>query len=109
MTQMICTDIGGGCVYNDVEQSLSNISLRWMVREIIASGLGTIFDVSALARAKIDLDPEPTIPEIELDSTDALDKLHDQLQSNILWWMLEILPFPYSSQDKNNVWHTSYA
>jgi hypothetical protein len=109
MTQMICTDIGGGAVCNDVEQSLSNISLRWMVREIIASGLGAIFDASALARAKINLDPEPTIPEIEMDSTDALDTLHDQLQSNILWWLLEILPFPYSLQDENNVWHTSYA
>jgi len=36
------SDIGGGAVCNDVEQSLSNISLRWMVREIIASGLGAI-------------------------------------------------------------------
>lgn len=80
-----------------------------MVREIVASGLGDLFDASALARAKINLEPEPTIPEIEMDSTDALDPIYDQLRLNVLWWMLEILPFPYSLQDANNVWHTSYV
>lgn len=109
MIQMIFTDIGGGAVRNDVEQSLSNISLRWMVREIVAAGLGDVFDASALARAKINLEPEPTISEIEMDSTDALEALHDALWSNILWWLIEPLPFPYSLQDRNNVWHTSYV
>ena len=105
---MICTDIGGGNVLNDVEHSLSNITLRWMVHEVIASGLSAIFDASALARAKIDLEPEPTIPEKEMDATDALEPLHDPLRSQPLWWLLEILPFPYSLQDMNDVWHTSY-
>ena len=109
MTQMICTDVGGGAVSNDVEQSLSNITLRWMVREIVASGLSAMFDPSALARAEIDLEPKKTISEIEMDSTDALDPLHDNLRHNVLWWLLEILPIPYSFQDMNNVWHTSYA
>jgi hypothetical protein len=80
-----------------------------MVREIVASGLSAIFDSSALARAKINLEPTQTIPEIEMDSTDALDPLHDALRSNILWWLLEIIPLPYSFQDMNNVWHTSYV
>ena len=75
-----------------------------MVREIAASGFGTIFDASALARAKISLDPEPT--EIEMD---ALDPLYNQLRITFVWWLLEILPFPYSYQDANNVWHTSYV
>ena len=72
-----------------------------MVREIVASGLGAIFEDSALARANISLEPEPT-------TSDALEPIHDQLRINILWWMLEILPFPYSLQDVNGVWHTSY-
>ena len=108
MTQMICTDIGGGAVSNDVEQSLSDITLRWMVHEVIASGLGYIFEASALARAEINLESEPTIPEKDMDMTDALEPTHDNLRSLILWWLLEILPLPYSSQDANNVWHTSY-
>ena len=109
MTQIICTDIGGGAVGNDVKQSLSNISLRWMVREIVTSGLGAIFDTSALARAKINLEPEPTTSQTEMDSADALDPPHDQLRANVLWWLLEILPFPYSLQDTDSVWHTSFV
>ena len=109
MTETIFPDIGGGAVSNDVEQSLSNITLRWMVREIVASGLGDIFDPSA--RARFDLEPTQTISEIEMDrdSAEALDPLHDELRSNILWWLVEILPIPYSFQDMNNVWHTSYV
>ena len=80
-----------------------------MVREIVASGLGAIFDSSAVARAKINLEPTRTVSEIEMDATDALDPLHDELRENILWWFLEILPIPYSFQDMNNVWHTSYV
>jgi hypothetical protein len=100
VTQTICTDIGGGAVSNDVEQSLSNITLRWMVREIVASGLGHIFDPSALA--KIDLNPEP------MNSVDALDPIHDEMRNHFLWWLLEFFAFPYSFQDTNNVWHTRY-
>ena len=80
-----------------------------MVREIVTSGFGAMFDASALARAKINLELEPTASEIEMDSADALDPLHDELRANVLWWLLEILPFPYSLQDANNVWHTSYV
>ena len=79
------------------------------MREVVASGLSAIFDPSALARAEINLEPKQTIPEIEMDSTDALDPLHDEMRSNILWWLLEILPIPYSFYDMNNVWHTSYV
>lgn len=79
-----------------------------MVREVINSRCGVIFDESALLRAKIDLEPEPTASETEMNSVDALDPIYDQLKANVLWWLLEILPFPYSSQDINAVWHTSY-
>jgi hypothetical protein len=99
-TQMICADIGGSAVSNDVEQSLSNITLRWMVREIIASGLGDMFDPSALA--KINLVPEPK------DLADALDPVHDEMRRHFLWWLLELFPMPYYFQDTNNVWHTNY-
>lgn len=83
-----------------------------MVREVIACGCGAIFDASALSHAKLNLGPEPTTSDIEMDSIDdddALKPLHDELQINVLWWSLEIFPFPYSWQDINNVWHTSYV
>lgn len=72
-----------------------------MVREIVESGLGDIFDPSALA--KINLEPDPTV-----DSADALDPVHDEMGRRILWWLLEFFPMPYSYQDSNNVWHTNY-
>ena len=72
-----------------------------MVREIVASGLGDIFDPSALA--KINLEPEP------VDSADALEPIHDEMRRHILWWLLEFFPMPYSFQDTNNVWHTNYV
>lgn len=100
-------DVGGGFEANDVERSLSDISLRWMVREVIASGYGVIFDASALLRAKIDFAPEPTTSEIKMDSIDALATLHDELKIDKIWWLLEIFPFSYSWQDVTGVWHKS--
>ena len=79
-----------------------------MVREVMKSGFGFIFDPSALVRAKLNLEPEPTTSEIERDSADALEPLHDELQSHILWWVLEIMPFPFSWQNIKRVWQTSY-
>lgn len=81
---------------DDVEQSLSNISLRWMVREVVRCGFGIIFDASALSRAKINVEPAA---EREMDFIDALEPLHDVLRTNVLWWLLEIFPFSYSWQD----------
>ena len=74
------------------------------MRETMVSGLGDIFDPSALSHAKADLDPEP------MDSTDsdALHPINDDLKRLPIWWMLEIMPMSYSYQDMKNVWHTSY-
>lgn len=105
----ISIDVGGGVLRNDIEQSLSNISLRWMVRQVIASGCDAILEPSALLRANINLDSEPTTNEIDsMDPTDALEPLHDELQTNVLWWLLEIFPFPYSWQDASCVWHKTH-
>ena len=98
---MICTDVGGSAVSNDVQQSLSNITLRWMVREVVASGLGDIFEPSALA--KINSESEL------MDSTDALEPVHDEMRAHFSWWLLEMLFVGYSYQDANNVWRTSYV
>ncbi|KAL7280019.1 hypothetical protein ACG7TL_006433 [Trametes sanguinea] len=46
-------DVGGGNVANNVEVSLSDITLRWMVREVVLAQCGIAFDEAALVRANI--------------------------------------------------------
>ena len=46
-------DVGGGNDANDTLHSLSNISLRWMLREIVKAQCGILFDRSALKRMGI--------------------------------------------------------
>jgi hypothetical protein len=102
------SDVGGGAVTNDTTSCLADIPLRWMIREVVASGCGINFDPEALERANIILSPEPTTAEIDMDMTDVLQPLHDQLKLDPLWWLLEIIPLPFSSQDANGVWHRNW-
>ncbi|KAI8971176.1 hypothetical protein BD414DRAFT_501210 [Trametes punicea] len=46
-------DVGGGAVANTVEVSLSDITLRWMVREVVLAQCGITFDEASLLRANI--------------------------------------------------------
>ncbi|KAI0670872.1 hypothetical protein C8Q78DRAFT_974023 [Trametes maxima] len=46
-------DVGGGSVLDDVKISLSDITLRWMVREVVLAQCGITFDQAALVRANI--------------------------------------------------------
>jgi hypothetical protein len=41
-------DVGGGHVKDTEQHALSNISLRWMVREILKTGSHILFDETAL-------------------------------------------------------------
>ena len=45
--------MGGGAVTNATEFSLSDITLRWMVREVVRAQCGVAFDEDALKRANI--------------------------------------------------------
>ncbi|KAI0699326.1 hypothetical protein C8T65DRAFT_659921 [Cerioporus squamosus] len=47
------SDVGGGAVTDDTKISLSDITLRWMVREVVLAQCGIAFDQAALVRAKI--------------------------------------------------------
>ncbi|TCD70154.1 hypothetical protein EIP91_004624 [Steccherinum ochraceum] len=47
------SDVGGGSVPDSTLHSLSDITLRWMVRQVVLSQCGISFDSDALARAKI--------------------------------------------------------
>ncbi|CAE6434278.1 unnamed protein product [Rhizoctonia solani] len=119
------SDVGGGEERNDAEYSLSNISLRWMVRQIILSQCGIQFNNEALRDMKI---PLPTLSFGKVDPTahysslgdakvieaaqnqerrDALAPSHDALR-NPLWWPLELFPLVHSYQDENGDWHRSF-
>ena len=49
------SDVGGGAVKDTVCYSLGDISLRWMVKQVILSQCGIRFDAAALRRADIDI------------------------------------------------------
>lgn len=111
-------DVGGGNVPNTQPRALSNIPLRWMVRQVMACGCGIRFDEAALERLKIPLhDPLSAIPaspteasaeEAKLNSLDALEPIYDALVVKKVWWILEIMFLYYSWQDEKGVWHSEY-
>ena len=49
------SDVGGGSVEDTVRYSLGDISLRWMVKQVLLSDCGIIFDDEALWKADIDV------------------------------------------------------
>jgi hypothetical protein len=104
-------DIGGGAAID-----LSRITLRWMVRQVISSQCGIIFDDAALIRASIPVRTFPSASpikanseELVLDGMDALQPTHDEIKKDPLWWLLEIIPLHYSWQDEQGVWHRDYG
>ncbi|TEB40147.1 hypothetical protein FA13DRAFT_1808407 [Coprinellus micaceus] len=103
------SDVGGGSVHDEEERSLSHISLRWMVRQVAASGCGVKFDAAALAWAKITIEPSNLEGEIDpLDRLDATAKVYDKLKIKPFWWILEVLPMSYVWQDKNGIWRKTF-
>ncbi|KAJ7643717.1 hypothetical protein FB45DRAFT_280795 [Roridomyces roridus] len=101
------SDVGGSSTSNDVQRSLSDITLRWMVREAMLSGCEVRWDKAALARAGIpsSVDEDWTA----LEETDAAQPLYDELKTNPAWWALEVLPLPWSVQDEQGVWHWKFG
>lgn len=127
-------DVGGGAVPDATVSSLSQIPLNWMVREIVNSQCGILFDAMALKRNRIDISyfaspfsvspvlskpldgiPEPIFeqptpepvpePEPTQDVQNAMQPIHDELKLTTLWWILELIPLSYTYQDGQGVWH----
>ena len=65
---LIPTDVGGGIAKDTKPNALSNVSLRWMVREVMKADCGVLFDLAALSQWNIPL-PE-TRPSIALSPPD---------------------------------------
>jgi hypothetical protein len=108
-------------VPDTAEHSLSNISLRWMIQELMRSDCGVLFDFAAFDRWDIpqaivqqDKCPSGTTSDNgpgaggnAVDAPDAVEKIHDQLKRQPLWWILEILPLKYVYQDDDGKWHST--
>lgn len=77
-----------------------------MVREVVKSGCAIQFDAEALKRAKIDIE---STESTALDAQDAVAPMHDELKSNPLWWLLEIIPMRFTWQDADGVWHKKFG
>ncbi|KAJ3754777.1 hypothetical protein EV360DRAFT_96434 [Lentinula raphanica] len=118
------SDIGGGSVPNSTKDSLSDISLRWMIRQVMESQCGIKFNEDALTQhfettsiisRLSQADNSPTndgnanTSWKALDIVDAVQPLHDELVLQPAWWLLEILPMQSRYQDANCQWHTSYG
>ena len=65
------SDVGGGAVKDAVRYSLADISLRWMVKQVILSQCGIKFNDDALRRADIDVSTivvvPPTQPNVKME------------------------------------------
>lgn len=128
-------DVGGGCLQNGAEAGLADISLRWMVREVISSQCGILFKdaVTSTMNVQVDLpaetfttpassssqqqgpfpstsqEPASTGSDASLDTNDCVKPLHDQLKARPIWWLLEVVPFLSSYQDEMGNWHRRWG
>ncbi|KAF7987004.1 hypothetical protein HWV62_91 [Athelia sp. TMB] len=113
------SDVGGGSVPDATQQSLAQITLRWMVRQIITSGCGILLNEEAMLRNGVDIplspldgvmSPVQAEPgELNKDQADALQPTHDQLKAIPLWWILEVLPTQQVYQDCDGQWVNKWS
>jgi hypothetical protein len=120
-------DVGGGSVTDSVSLSLSQVTLHWMLREVVSSQCGIRFDHEALRRLDfnpdqfnvgqlhLQLQPQPQPTESNPDTLEAETPLHDQLTMDAagwgapMWWILELMPLQLSNQDGKGVWRTYWS
>ncbi|CAE6442142.1 unnamed protein product [Rhizoctonia solani] len=96
------SDVGGGAEKDGEDKQLSNISLRWMIRQIVASGCDIEFNdqvMNASSATKhfdmnVSISNDSTRPMTKAqiqEMNDAQARAHDNLR-NPAWWPLEFIP-----------------
>jgi hypothetical protein len=149
------SDVGGGAVDDAVRYSLGEISLRWMVKQVILSQIGIRFDGTALRGADIDISTitptettQPTVEQVWRRKSEAevvvipptslgedgsgedmirkgkgkhveaqvlpreqdvLTDVHDQLKSQPMWWLLELMPMKFTWQEPDGTWKSKWG
>jgi hypothetical protein len=125
------SDVGGSAVLNKERYSLADISLEWMVQQVILSNCGIKFDDAALAKAEITVPiiqvptnnlsvlPSPPggggrkVPHRwetmeEAKQLDVKAGINDKLKSNPAWWILEPWPMKFTWQEPDGTWKTRW-
>lgn len=130
-------DVGGGAVANNNNKaskrsrqaSLADISLRWMVREVMHTNCGIQFDTGMMPDFDVNPDlpleqhspaslhnanastccppttgpenqPKPSKMDKDSDHNAASLAIHDQLVLMPVWWILEVIPMTFAWQDR---------
>ena len=99
---------------NDAQYSLGDITLRWMVREVIKSQCGVVFDDAAFVRLGfprrfLSIFGDETQDETR-DHQDAVQPIHDQLKAQPLWWLIEVVPTNFTYQSVvTNQWVSKWS
>ena len=101
-------DVGGGIASDTEQHALSNISLHWMVKEILLSQAPIYFNHDGFVRWHIPLairwanssspggqDPFTNEDQhggdsIRDDKQDAVQPITDKLKQSTWWWALEV-------------------
>ncbi|KAI7501833.1 hypothetical protein KC347_g9118 [Hortaea werneckii] len=118
-------DVGGGAVGNDVLHKLSQIPLRWMLRQCFECDTGITFHTHRLAEEGIDRNTRKANWAIsgadaplysrrnattDEDYFDSLQPINDQLEVAKGWWLLEFLPVEVKLQNPSrDAWTTRWA
>jgi hypothetical protein len=104
--------------------AMSNVSLRWMIQQIVTAHCDIIFNFIAFNHWHIphvigqpnylSLSEGQGIPASEdepcrdLDNQDAMQGITDHLWKAPLWWIFEIFPLPYLYKDRKGNWVTTW-
>jgi len=106
------SDIGGCADADNVPRSLGDITLRWMVKELIQSGLPVEWNKGALEELYGDeldeaLGKIPPTATSKLDAYDAKAPIHDDLKYPV-WWTFELPPLSWTWQDIKGNWYRQW-
>lgn len=71
----VSVDVGGGSFVNTTEHLLSNITLKWMLNELIAADTGILFSPDALAT-------DPAFEVLSVTSNDPIPKDRSKIKDN---------------------------
>lgn len=93
-------DIGGSSVPDVVRYSLSDITLQWMVKQVVLSKCGIKFDEEALQRADINISKIP--------KQDVMANVYDQLKIKWIWWLSEFVPIRSTWQEPDGTWKSAW-
>jgi hypothetical protein len=83
-------DIGGGHVLDSEPHALSNIPLRWMVKEVMESNCGIVFEGKALEGINVNHGIPYYFPPVDKDpgqhaSTSIVDGIATKVEKSVKW------------------------